>query len=350
MRLERKSIRNSRNINNRYLFELSKEYPNLPRDEVFSALIAENIDYNIVEDTPDVLVIETLSKDKINLKLVNRLALSFSINAFLLSCEPLELERYAEGYHIYDSGSIAITYRNRSKNLSSRGIISRLAEVYTRNRKVSLNKPDIEIRVIITDERVFVGRRLSSIDRSNFEKRKAQYRPFFSPISLHPRLARALVNLSQVASNGKLLDPFCGTGGILIEAGLIGIDVYGGDIEDKMIEGCKRNLEYYNIKNYHLYKMDVGELTQFIDQKMDGVVTDLPYGKATTTKGEDMARLYDRAFQSISDILKDKGRAVVGISNREMINMGREYLSLIKIYKIRVHRSLTRFFTVYSKP
>ena len=350
MRSRRRLIKKSGNTNNRYLFELSKEYLYLPRDEILSTLRAENIEYNIVDEKPDILAIETSYGGEISSKLASRIALSFSINNFLFSCKPSELEVYAEKHHIYDRGSIAITYRNRSQNISSRDIISRLAKVYTRDRNVSLEKPDVEIHIVITDERIFVGRKLSVIDRSGFEKRKAQYRPFFSPISLHPRLARALVNLSQVPSNGKLLDPFCGTGGILIEAGLIGIDIYGGDIEDKMIKGCRENLEYYNIGDYHLYNVDVGEITSCIDEKMDAVVTDLPYGKAATMKGEKMEKLYSRAFQSISDILKDNGRAVIGISNRDMIYLGRDYLSLLKVYKIRVHRSLNRFFAVYSKP
>lgn len=350
MRLRRRSIEKSENTNNRYLFELSKEYLYLPRDEILFTLMAEDVEYNIVQEKPDILAIETSCRDKIIPKLTSRLALSFSINNFLFSCKPSELESYAEEHHIYDKGSIAITYRNRSQNISSRDIISRLAKVYTRDRSVSLDKPDIDIHIVITDERIFVGKKLSVIDRRGFEKRKAQYRPFFSPISLHPRLARALVNLSQIPINGKLLDPFCGTGGILIEAGLIGIDIYGGDIENKMIKGCRENLEYYNVRNYYLYNVDVGEITSCIDEKMDAVVTDLPYGKAATMRGEEMEKLYNRAFQSISDILKDNGRAVIGISNRDMINLGEEYLSLLKVYNIRVHRSLTRFFTVYSKP
>ena len=77
----------------------------------------------------------------------------------------------------------------------------------------------------------------TEIDRTCFEERKVQHRPFFSPISLHPKLARVLVNISAIKRDETLLDPFCGTGGILIEAGLIGAKVIGSDIEEKMIEG-----------------------------------------------------------------------------------------------------------------
>jgi len=49
-----------------------------------------------------------------------------------------------------------------------------------------------------------------------------------------------MVNLS--GARREVLDPFCGTGGVLIEAGLIGLEVYGFDIQQSMVEGCKEIL------------------------------------------------------------------------------------------------------------
>jgi len=145
-----------------------------------------------------------------------------------------------------------------------------------------------------------------------------------------------------------LLDPFCGTGGILIEAGLIGIRVIGSDIEDKMVKGCRENLDFYNIKNYELFSSDIGNITDHIS-KVDAVVTDLPYGKSTTTKGEDIYKLYERSFKSISHVLRKGGRAVIGLSNKDMLSLGDQYFSLIEKHDFRAHSSLTRFFAVYKK-
>ncbi|MCK4365573.1 MAG: DNA modification methylase, partial [Thermoplasmatales archaeon] len=99
-------------------------------------------------------------------------------------------------------------------------MVRELADVYTKDRDVILENPDNEIRGLITDSKVYVGLKTAEINRSQFEERKIQHRPFFSPISLHPKLARALVNLSSIKKDETLLDPFCGTGGILLEAGL----------------------------------------------------------------------------------------------------------------------------------
>ena len=121
--------------------------------------------------------------------------------------------------------------RNRSNKIDSQTIVRALAESYTPHRNVVLDHPDSEIRGMITDDKVYVGIKQVEIPRKNFETRKVQNRPFFSPISLHPKVARALVNLSEVEKNETLLDPFCGTGGILLEAGLIGANVIGNDIQ-----------------------------------------------------------------------------------------------------------------------
>ncbi len=44
---------------------------------------------------------------------------------------------------------------------------------------------------------------------------------------MSPKLARCMVNLTGVKENDLVLDPFCGTGGILIEAGIMGARVIG---------------------------------------------------------------------------------------------------------------------------
>jgi tRNA G10 N-methylase Trm11 len=48
-------------------------------------------------------------------------------------------------------------------------------------------------------------------------------------------------------------------------------------------------------------------------------------------------------------VLKEKRKAVIGLSNKERISIGERYLSLIEKHEFRVHRSLTRYFVVYQK-
>ena len=62
---------------------------------------------------------------------------------------------------------------------------------------------------------------------------------------LPPKLAQILINLCGILPEGsRILDPFCGTGVVLQEALLMGYCAYGTDINERMIEYSKRNLEW----------------------------------------------------------------------------------------------------------
>jgi len=334
----------------KYTFELSKEHSTIPKAEVIACLQAENIPYNIVETNEDIFIIDTSAKVEELKQMTNRLSFAFHVNEFLFSCKPSPetIKQNAMDNPLKTKGSIAVRYKNRSNETDSKSVVKALAEIYTKDRQVALIKPDNEIRALLTDNDVYVGLNITEIDRTQFEERKVQHRPFFSPISLHPKLARALVNLSGIRKDGILLDPFCGTGGFLIEGGLIGAKVIGSDIEQKMIDGGKKTLDFYNIKECKLFCSDIGDINNHVS-KVDAVVTDLPYGKSTTTKGEDIQGLYERAFRNIADVLKKHGKAVIGLSNKEMIALGKSYFSLIEVHEWRAHRSLTRYFAVYQK-
>jgi tRNA (guanine10-N2)-dimethyltransferase len=334
-----------------YLFELSREHDTIPASEVLSCFKASNKEFKKVHQNANALIIKSsVELDEIK-EIKNRLSHSFYIDLLLFKSKTSSLEnikKKCEKNQINKKGSIAIKYKNRSKNISSKKIIKVLAETYAIKRKVSLENPDIEVRALITDDYVYVGLKLFEINRGVFEERKVQFRPFFSPISLHPKVARALVNISEIDKNQTLLDPFCGTGGILIEAGLIGIKVIGSDVDKNMVQGCIKTLNHYKIKDYELFTSDVGNIKEHIKQ-VDAVVTDLPYGRATTTGGEEKKDLYLRSFKTISEILKKDSKAVIGIPDYKLINIGKRFLTLQKIHKIRVHRSLIRYFTVFCK-
>lgn len=63
---------------------------------------------------------------------------------------------------------------------------------------------------------------------------------------LPPKLAQIIVNLATASTpsdhGAVILDPFCGTGVVLMEATVMGYDVYGSDIDPRMIEYTDTNL------------------------------------------------------------------------------------------------------------
>lgn len=332
------------------MFELSKEHTTLPRAEILAALDAEGSLFRVVHSSEDVLVVDVPANKTIIQRLAQRLAFSFVIDEFLFSCPATlnDLLEHAQKHPLQQDGSIAIRCHKRSKLISSEHLIDRLGDVYTKNRLVNLTNPDIELRAVLAKDTIYIGLKKISLDTSQYQQRRGHLRPYLSPVTLHPKIARALVNLSIVKRQGTLLDPFCGTGGILLEAGLLGVHVVGSDVEKKMIEGCRKNLEWYHLKNFQLYCADIAEITRFVPS-VDAVVTDFPYARATTTKGERLTQLYSRAFETISQVLKENGRAVVGLSNKEIRCIGEDFLSVVETYALRSHRSLTRYFVVYKK-
>lgn len=65
---------------------------------------------------------------------------------------------------------------------------------------------------------------------------------------LPPKLAQTMINLArgacQLTRPTNLLDPFCGTGVILQEAGLMGLTTYGSDNNPRMIKYTQTNLDW----------------------------------------------------------------------------------------------------------
>lgn len=72
---------------------------------------------------------------------------------------------------------------------------------------------------------------------------------------LPPKLAQQMLNLAQVKPGQKVLDPFCGTGVVLQEAALLGCAVYGSDINQKMVDYTRDNLDW--LKQTYDIKFDV---------------------------------------------------------------------------------------------
>jgi tRNA G10 N-methylase Trm11 len=61
---------------------------------------------------------------------------------------------------------------------------------------------------------------------------------------LPPKLAQTMLNLAQAQAGERILDPFCGTGVVLQEAALLDCEVYGTDLQDRMVDYSQANLNW----------------------------------------------------------------------------------------------------------
>lgn len=200
----------------------------------------------------------------------------------------------------------------------------------TDGNEVDLESPDERLRLYLLEDEYVLARLVTDIDRGLFDERRNQERPFSSPVSLDPVLARVLVNLSGAEPGSHLLDPFCGTGGILIEAGLCGIGVRGLDAQERMVEGTRENLEEYGILSHDVRQVDIKDIKDEFDREFEALVTDLPYGGASKVKGEPVDE-----FLEVAPDMCD-GRVVFMSNQPELGEMEPEY-------EIYVHKNLTRY-------
>lgn len=171
--------------------------------------------------------------------------------------------------------------------------------------------------------------------------RRPRARAFFHPTALHPRLARCLVNLTAARPGQVLLDPFCGTGSILIEAGLLGILPLGIELSRRMVRGAQANLKQYGIVEAQLI---LGDGTAPPLCRIDAVATDLPYGRASKTMGRDPRDIARVFIERMAEILPSGARCVV--LHHKDLPVGHRRAEARFIYEIPVHRHLTRRVTV----
>lgn len=105
----------------------------------------------------------------------------------------------------------------------------------------------LELVLVAHEGKTFIGRVIyvQDIDSYTIRDRQRPKRDTFVGM-LPPKLAQTMINLSTNDANASatVLDPFCGTGVVLIEAMIMGYDIYGSDIAQKMIDFSTINLDW----------------------------------------------------------------------------------------------------------
>ncbi len=325
-----------------FFFELSGEHPTMPLAEALSLISLQKSEP--LQSGPG-YVICNLDEDQLD-EVCDRIALTHRIGRHLLTCQYKDLWEKVKDMDVPD-GTFSVRvkrFENVMPNVDTRVIINRLGGVLKDNNEVDLNNPDNEVRVFLSD-RVSIYIVDRTIDRKALEARKVSERPYFSPISLHPRFARALINMSGVRRGERMLDPFCGTGGLLLEAASMGILPIASDISEDMVEGCRSNLAHYGYELHDSAVCDIGDIPDHFGH-LKAVVTDPPYGRSTSTGGEELNHIYRRTLEASFDVLTDNG--ILGITLPYKLGAIKGYQERY-VFSQRVHRSLTRHYHVLAK-
>lgn len=332
----------------RLLVELSAEHPTLPHAEL--AALVDLVGGHVVER--DMSLAEVEVPDGSAAVFAKRLALAHEISAHWWTTAATPRVMVPPFGRVDLKGqSFAIRARRvegAHPDLPLQDTVRAAGAILAVSGKVDLGKPDLDIRMVVAQD-VHVGARLASVDRGSFEARHVKHRAHFAPVSIHPRYARALVNLARVREGERVADPFCGTGGLLLEAAMVGAKVYGSDLDPRMVAGTYNTLEKFGARDPVVETRDVGELPEFSREPLDVVLSDPPYGRSSTTNFEALHDLYERFFQASKEALRPGGRLGLISPSQELRDRAARHFRLIESHDQRVHRSMTRHWAVYVR-
>jgi len=312
------------------IFELSGENPTLPFAEIECV-------GTVLDQRLQVALVEAPHPES-----AKRLAMTHSVLEYLGECEPdlaafrhLLQDLALETHQTFAGRAKKVHGGSNERNPCSQKEFERLIGTMITG-PVCLKKPGVEYRAILSEDRCYFGKVLFTFDRGSYDVRNPGKRDFFHPGVMMPRMARTLVNIAGVHPGDTMLDPFCGTGGILIEAHLLGARAVGSDFDPLMVGGSRQNIVGSDLMLADATHLPIG------DHAVDAVVTDFPYGQSVCIRKSDtMDTLYGESLEEIRRVLKTGMRAVI-VTHRDISPIAAEYFTVVQRHDQRVHKSLTR--------
>ncbi len=236
------------------------------------------------------------------------------------------------------------------QRIVKKAMVERMKTAYPGTEQFPETGADYPLRISILKDMVTVG-----IDTTGESLHKRGYRKFTAPAPLTETLAAAILMLSPWRKDRILVDPFCGSGTILIEAAMMArniapginrdflsekwsdnninnkdkrlltdmyaskdnfdrvrdqakaeenhepmeLSIAGYDIDDEVLRMARANAELAGVKDdIHFQRRDVADFSS--PKKYGFVITNPPYGERISEKDE-MASLY----QTIGDRIEE---------------------------------------------
>jgi tRNA G10 N-methylase Trm11 len=208
------------------------------------------------EQNKNSLLVEV--EKKLDKGTIDKLGGAIAIGEVLCLVNDKELEKQ----NIYSGTKNNITYaiwnfsKGNSYNKLSGYLKSRFKEERLKASEKNLNGSlqlqtgeHVRIASGLIDEEYFVsgnyfGKIIEKCNDEALESKDMNKPVRREALSISPRLAKIMINLSEVKPGEKLLDPFCGIGVILLESLSQGIKVVGVDRDDEAVKGAVKNLNW----------------------------------------------------------------------------------------------------------
>ena len=266
----------------------------------------------------------------------------------VLSEAPSVEELPADKIEVKGTYAVRATVLANAPQKASASVVEREVGARMKGGRVNLENPAHVFRVFV-GERAWLTHEIYDREADDFEERAVKHRPFFQPVSLHPKFARALVNLTRVHDGQRLLDPFCGTAGILIEAGLVGARPIGIDAEPQAARGAALNLEHFGILGAAVHEGRAKDAVALAGGRVRAIATDPPYGRSATTMKMGARAVIEESAKAMAEVLEPGGRLAMCVPEPTMAEPLEGLLTRELSIPQRVHASLTRNYLVFRK-
>jgi tRNA (guanine10-N2)-dimethyltransferase len=331
-------------------FLLIGGYDGIPLGELKSLFNSSGFSYNIINVYDRIVIVE--SDEGLIDYVIKRASMTHLGGLVIFTSKPV-FHEISEGLRNVNLSlpkgstfSVRVKRVNVPKSYVDVSGLERLlgSIIVSKGLRVNLDNPMFKfVGLFSKDVFVFLLEK-GSVNRGAFIMRRPSNRPFFHPSAMETWLARSLVNLVESRENDIVLDPFCGTGGLLIEGGLINIRMIGIDISWEMCKGALRNIRFYGLWNVDIIRGDAA----FIPLRyFSRIVTDPPYGKDASTMGRthnELIRLLLKQCYNVHKIVYGSFKGS-GVENIEKA-LG---FMCENSFEVKIHRSLTRNIRVISR-
>lgn len=210
------------------------------------------------------------------------------------------------------------THEFRSE-LVQRAVGAMIVQRYA--KPVKLNEPEVEVRVDVLERHCLVG-----VDHGPAAPAYRQARVFQPRVTLNPVVAYAMLHVAGLLEDPEkeitLLDPFVGSGTILIEAGaqLSNATLLGLEIDPTTAAGAQTNIQAAGLRDRTtIQRADARMLSRSVDAaSVDCVVTNPPFG-VRIGKNTDFGAFYRDLLQGFSVVLKPDAVVALLVGKRRYL-------------------------------
>ncbi len=200
---------------------------------------------------------------------------------------------------------------------------------------VDLEDYDVDVRVDVHDDRCLV-----SVQHTREALSRRQLEGYQPRAALKANVAYALLRIAhRDTPPNALLDPFCGSGTILLEAADRWPDTrgYGNDWNEEAVAGARLNVNRAGLTDrITIREGDVWHLAErFEDVSPDLIVTNPPFG-VRMGSSMDFRPFYRRVLEQFHAVLRPKGRVVMLVLRQGPFNKALDDTGAFDVRHVRV--------------